>query len=192
MVLKIVHYNDPILHQKGEKIAKFDAGLVTLAADMVETMDAAAGVGLAAQQIGRALQLCVIDLRGCEIDFDWELDGAHPPLELFMPLALVNPVVSVAPGTPNETADEGCLSFKRIRGDVVRPEEITVKFHDERGVPHVLACNGLMARAVQHEVDHLNGVLFIERMTKKARAKVDDAIKELAKQTKAEAKAKSP
>lgn len=192
MALKIVHYNDPILHQKGEKIANFDAALVKLAAEMVDTMDAAAGVGLAAQQIGRALQLCVIDLRGCDIDFDWELDGAHPPLELFMPLALANPKVSVAPGTPNETADEGCLSFPRIRGDVVRPEEIVVKFQDERGVPHVLACNGLMARAVQHEVDHLNGILFIDRMTKKARAKVDDAVKELAKQTKADAKAKSP
>jgi len=192
MKLKIVHYNDPILHQKGEKIANFDAALARLAAEMAEMMDAAAGVGLAAQQIGRALQLCVIDLRGCDIDFDWELDGAHPPLELFMPLALVNPKVTVAPGTPNETADEGCLSFPRIRGDVVRPEEITVKFQDERGVPHVLACNGLMARCVQHEVDHLNGVLFIDRMTKKARTKVDEAVKELAKKTKADAKAKSP
>jgi peptide deformylase len=188
MPLRIVHYNEPVLHRKGVKIERFDPELARLADAMVETMHEAAGIGLAAQQIGRALQLCVVDLREAEVDFTWELDGARPPLELFMPLALANPEVAVARGTPKSTYDEGCLSFPKIRGDVERPEKITVKFQDQHGVPHTLTCDGLLARCIQHEVDHLNGVLFIERMTKKARAAVEDAVKALAKETKAAAK----
>jgi peptide deformylase len=103
-------------------------------------------------------------------------------------MVLANPVVTVTPRTPDLPYEEGCLSFPDIRGDVVRPDEITVKFQDERGVPHVLECDGLLARCVQHEVDHLNGVLFIERMDKKSRSAVDDAIKALAKETRDAAK----
>lgn len=187
MSLKIVHYNDPVLRRKGVKIDRFDPGLARLAQDMVDTMHEAAGIGLAAQQIGQAIQLCVVDLREADVDFTWELDGAHPPLELFMPMALANPAVTVARGTTKTIYEEGCLSFPKIRGDVERPEKIAVKFHDEHGVPHTLTCDGLLARCIQHEVDHLNGVLFIDRMTKKARATVDDAVKALAKETKAAA-----
>lgn len=189
MSLRIVHYNEPVLHRKGVKIEKFDAALVQLAEEMIETMHEAGGIGLAAQQIGRALQLCVVDLREAEADFTWELDGAKPPLELFMPLVLANPDISVVRGTPETTYEEGCLSFPKIRGDIVRPDAITVKFKDQHGVPHTLACNGLFSRCIQHEVDHLNGVLFIERMQKKIRAGIDDAVKALAQETKAAAKA---
>jgi peptide deformylase len=80
--------------------------------------------------------------------------------------------------------EEGCLSFPKIRGDIPRPDAITVKFQDEHGVPHVLTCNGLFSRCIQHEVDHLNGVLFIERMEKKVRLSVEDEVKALAKETK--------
>jgi len=184
MPLGIVHYNHPILRRKGEKITVFDPALAKLAADMIETMHAAHGIGLAAQQIGRATQLCVIDLREVESEFDWELDGAHPPLDLFMPMVLVNPAVRVAHGTAEESYEEGCLSFPEIRGEVKRPDTVTVRFQDERGVAHLLTCNGLLARCVQHEADHLNGVLFIERMDKKTRAEIDEAVKALAKQTK--------
>lgn len=187
MALRIVHYNDPVLRRKGEKVITFDTALATLAADMVATMHRAEGIGLAAQQVGRSLQLCVVDLRESESKFTWELDGRKPPLELFMPLTLVNPQITVVAGTDETVYEEGCLSFPKIRGDVVRPDAITVKFHDERGVPHTLKCDGLFSRCIQHEVDHLNGVLFIERMDKKVRAGLDDAVKALAKETKAAA-----
>jgi peptide deformylase len=183
MSLQIVHYCDPILRRKGEKITMFDAFLRQLSADMIETMHEANGIGLAAQQIGRALQICVIDLRPVEVDFTWELDGAKPPLELIMPMTIVNPVLDVVHGTDEYLYEEGCLSFPKIRGDIARPDAITAKFQDEKGVPHVLRCDGLLARCIQHEADHLNGILFIDRMDKKTRAKVDPDVRALAKAT---------
>lgn len=188
MSLRIVHYNEPVLRAKGEKITAFDSALVKLADGMVATMHEAAGIGLAAQQIGRAIQLCVVDLRESDEKFSWELDGARPPLDLFMPMALVNPQISVVSGTTETSYEEGCLSFPKIRGDVSRPDAIVVKFQDERGVPHVLKCDGLFSRCIQHEVDHLNGVLFITRMDKVTRAGIDEAVKALARETKAAAK----
>lgn len=185
MALPIVHYNEPILRKKGLKVTAFDAALAQLVADMIVTMHEAEGIGLAAQQIGRAVMVCVIDLRGAHPDFTWTLDGAKPPLDLFMPMALVNPEVTVAPQTDDYVYEEGCLSFPGIRGDVIRPDEITVRFQDEKNVAHMMTCNGLLARCVQHEVDHLNGILFIERMEKKVREKIDGAVKLLAKETKA-------
>ena len=188
MLLQIVHYNDPILRKKGAKVETFDAALATLARDMIETMRAAPGIGLAAQQIGSAVQLCVVDVsRVDDKTMAWELDGGHPPMELFMPMTLANPVVTVHP-VEKEIIEEGCLSFPDIRGDVERRDEITVKFQDAQGVPHQLVCNGMMARCVQHEVDHLNGVLFIDRMKKKTLAPLEKALKELAAKTKADGK----
>lgn len=188
MPLRIVHYNDPVLRRKGERITTFDGALAKLAADMCEAMHAAGGIGLAAQQVGRALQLCVVDLRRAEIDFVWEFDGAKPPLELFMPMALVNPEIKIVRGTDEYVAEEGCLSFPNIRGDVPRPDGIMVKFQDEIGTPHELRCDGLLSRCIQHEVDHLNGVLFIDRMEKKTRAAIDAEVKALAKATRSAAR----
>lgn len=183
MSLRIVHYNDPILRKKGARVSTYDDALLRLSKDMVLTMHEAAGIGLAAQQIGLALQICVIDLRDVDIDFTWNLDGAKPPLDLIMPMTLTNPEITFVPKTETYLYEEGCLSFPKIRGDVPRPDAITVKFQDERGVPHVLSCDGLFARCIQHEADHLNGVLFIDRMDKKIRAGLDDAVKTLAKAT---------
>lgn len=188
MPLPIVHYNDPILRKKGELVKEFNASIHQLAQEMVATMHVAEGIGLAAQQIGQALQLCVVDLRRADPEFAWELDGSRPPLELFMPLTLCNPVLTKLPS--EETVyEEGCLSFPEIRGDVTRPDAISVSFHDAQGVPHVLKATGLLARCIQHEVDHLNGVLFIDRMDKKVRLKIERDIKDLAKRTKDAAKA---
>ena len=187
MVLPIVHFNSPILRKKGVKVSAFDAALAKLAADMVDTMHHAEGIGLAAQQIGQAIQLCVLDLRQTQSEFDWEYDGTRPPLELFMPLTVVNPVVTSVP-EPTTSYEEGCLSFPGIRGDVVRPDEITVKFQDVMGVPHTLHCNGLLARCVLHEYDHLQGILFIERMAKDVLAAIDPELKALKKETREAAK----
>lgn len=182
MVLPIVHFNSPVLRKKGVKVARFDAALARLAENMVETMHAAHGIGLAAQQIGEAIQLCVVDLRETDADFAWEYDGARPPLELFMPLTLVNPELTLVP-EPTTAYEEGCLSFPEIRGDVVRPDEVTVRFQDVTGTPHTLRCNGLFARCVQHEFDHLQGVLFIDRMAKDVLAALEPELKALKKRT---------
>ena len=187
MVLPIVHFNSPILRKKGMKVAAFDAALARLAGDMTDTMHAAHGIGLAAQQVGHALQLCVVDLRDTEADFAWVYDGARPPLELFMPLTIVNPDIKIVP-EPTTSYEEGCLSFPEIRGDVVRPDEITVKFQDLAGVAHTLRCNGLFARCIQHEFDHLQGILFIDRMAKDVLAAIDPDLKALKKQTREAAK----
>jgi peptide deformylase len=189
MPLRIVQYNNPILRKKGEKITAFNAQLRTVAGDMIETMHEAGGIGLAAQQVGRAVQLCVVDLRESEAEYSGELDGRKTPLDLVMPLILVNPRVTPSPFAKEAIVEEGCLSFPGIRGDVSRPDVIAVAFNDERGGSHVLTCDGLLARCIQHEADHLNGVLFIDRMTKATRAGIDDAVKALAKQTRLEAKA---
>ena len=185
MPLRIVHYNQPVLRKKGAKVTVFDSELTKLADEMVNTMHEAHGIGLAAQQVGLALQLCVVDLTDTPREFTWELDGAKPPLELIMPMALVNPELKTLPS--DETLyEEGCLSFPEIRGDVARPDAVTVKFQDTAGIQHTLTCTGLFARCLQHEVDHLNGVLFIDRMEKDVRAPIDRAVKDLAKRTRAE------
>jgi peptide deformylase len=176
MPLKIVHYGDPVLRKKGRPVRTFDAALARLADDMIEAMHAAAGIGLAAQQVGLPMQLCVIDLRLTDTPFSWVLDGASPPLDLVMPMILVNPVIEAEP-KPTTTYEEGCLSFPGINGDVVRPDRITVRFQDVRGHAHEMKCTGLLSRCVQHEVDHLGGVLFIDRMTKRVVAELEDDLK---------------
>jgi peptide deformylase len=183
MPLPIVHYNDSILRKKGNKITEFDNALADFARQLVLTMHEAGGIGLASQQVGRAAQVCVVDLRESDAKYSWELDGGHPPPEIFMPLVIINPVVEFPPGAEKKVVEEGCLSFPEIRGDVERIERLTVRFQDERGIAHVLSCDGLLARCVLHEMDHLNGVLFIDRMDKKTRSGLDDAIRLLAKET---------
>jgi peptide deformylase len=183
MPLEIVHYNDPVLRKKGEKITVFDAALSAFAEEMIDVMHDAPGIGLAAQQVGRAIQLCVMDLRETEADFEWLLDGKKTPLDLFMPMVIANPKITVSKDTPTEESEEGCLSFPEIRGDVPRPRALFAKFQDQHGNPHTLECTGLFARCLLHEADHLNGVLFIDRMSKAVRAPIDESIKALAKRT---------
>jgi len=192
MSLEIVHYNDPVLRRKGEKITAFDPALAALAGSMIDTMHAAHGIGLAAQQVGRPLQLFVADLRSAEAEFDWRLDGAKPPLELFMPTVFANPRVSAGRGTPLVAFEEGCLSFPEIRGEVVRAERVSAVFRDQHGVEHALECTGLFARCLLHEIDHVNGILFIDRMSKEVRASVDGAVRALARRTRAARSAAPP
>jgi peptide deformylase len=191
MPLQIVHYSNPILRKKGAKIAVFDAALARFAEEMIDTMHLAEGIGLAAQQVGRAIQLCVVDVRAGEWDYAWELDGAKPPRDIFMPFVVVNPQITPVPGTQSVLFEEGCLSFPGIRGDVARPDAIIAVYQDQFGTSRTLRCTGMLARCIQHEVDHLNGTLFIDRMEKKARQAVEPAVRELAKQTREEAAAAS-
>src|SRR5690606_18356085 len=115
MILRVTQFGEPILRQPGEPVTAFDESLKTLAENMLETMYAEEGIGLAAQQVGKALQLFVLDLcvREKEIDFHYTLDGRTPPLDLIMPMVVINAVVETS-GEPYPY-EEGCLSFPGIR-----------------------------------------------------------------------------
>ncbi len=180
--LEIVHYGNPILRKKGKTVEQFDDDLKRLAKGMIEAMHVAEGIGLAAQQVDLALQLCVVDLREGDREFDYQLNGSRLPLDLIMPLVLINPVVT-ARLDPLTTYSEGCLSFPEIHGDIDRPDRIEVRYKDLDGHDNQLTCNGLFSRCVQHEVDHLNGILFIDRMRKSSLLEIEQDLKQLKKMT---------
>jgi peptide deformylase len=164
MILPIVKYGHPALRQKGARIEAITPELEQLIADMLETMYAAAGVGLAAQQVGRALQLTVSDVREVK-DRPSTLEVAGQSIEpaTYMPMVLINPAITPV-GNP-ETGPEGCLSFPEIYTDIARPEMVEVTAGNRQGQSFQFKAGGLLSRAIQHEVDHLNGILFIDRMT---------------------------
>jgi len=171
MKLPVVTYGHPVLRQKGARIDKITPEIEKLIADMFETMYDANGVGLAAQQVGRALQLTVIDVReAAERPSTLELNGQSADPASIMPLALINPQWTAA-GAP-VAGSEGCLSFPEIYGEILRPETIDVTALNQKGELLKFRCGGLLARAVQHEYDHLHGVLFIDRMEKSALKKI--------------------
>lgn len=185
MILRVTQYGEPILRKVGLPIAAFDASLAELADDMVDTMYEAEGIGLAAQQVGHALQVCVIDVRppeGAEERFQYSFDGKQPPLDLIMPIALVNPKVTITDAT-EDVYDEGCLSFPGVNGKVDRPVGVRCEFQDTEGNPHVLEADGLLGRCILHEVDHLNGMLFIDRMDKRDLKKNEAKIKKLKRES---------
>jgi peptide deformylase len=166
MVLEVVQYGDPILRRKGARIERITPELRRLIADMFETMYAAHGIGLAAQQVGHALQLTVIDIRGVEDrPSTLELNGEPADPCRLMPLVLINP--EIEPLGPGVAGPEGCLSFPEIYAEIVRPDRIEVRALDGEGRPLQFRCGGLLARAVQHEYDHLQGILFIDRMDRR-------------------------
>lgn len=178
MVLPIVTYGHPVLRQKGARIEQITPEITSLIADMLDTMRDAHGVGLAAQQIGRALQLTVIDVTGIEDrPSTLELDGQPAAPESIMPLVLINP--EVKPLAEPVAGPEGCLSFPEIYFDVTRAERVAVTALNEKGEAISFTCGGLLARAVQHETDHLNGVLFIDYLSKNAKAKLKGELDEL-------------
>jgi peptide deformylase len=183
MTLRITQYGESILHQDGKVVSSFGAELTELANQMLEAMDQAEGIGLAAQQIGEAIRFCVVDVpEHPEYPMTCILDGKPLSPSLLMPMALANPEVSPLP-SDEYYSEEGCLSFPEIRGEVARPERISVKYQDLEGNVHQLECDRLLARCIQHEVDHLNGVLFIDRMEKKTFAEIKTEVKELKQRT---------
>jgi peptide deformylase len=189
MILPVVKYGSPVLRQKGARIESVTPEIKKLIADMFETMRASHGVGLAAQQIGKALQLTVIDVSGVTDRPSWaQIDGQSVDVAELMPLVLINPVVKPV-GEPVKGA-EGCLSFPEIFGDITRPESVDVQALDATGKPIAFQCGGLLARAVQHETDHLNGILFIDRMEKQHKEELKPELDELQAKTKAELKKK--
>jgi len=183
MILPVVKYGDPVLRKKGAAIEKVTPEIKRLVDDMFETMYNAAGVGLAAQQVGQALQLTVIDVRAVkDRPSRMEIAGKVIDVAEHMPLVLINPKITPF-GDPTK-GPEGCLSFPEVYADITRPDSVEVEATNAEGKTVRFKAGGLLSRAVQHEVDHLNGILFIDRMTSETKAEIKDEIDALQAETK--------
>ena len=165
-IYPIVKYGDPILEKPGAPVKKFDAELEQLAEDMFASMYAAQGVGLAAPQIGKSLRLAVVDVTG----------GKNPEAKI----VLANPEIIHAEGEVRE--EEGCLSIPGFRGYVLRPQFVTIKAQNAKGEMFEIRGENLLARAFCHEIDHLNGILFLQHLSMLKRDLIKRKIKKLRKQ----------
>ena len=183
MRLAIRKYGDPILRAKGKRIDAVDDKIRALAENMLETMHAANGVGLAAQQVGHALQLTVLDVSQVEDRPSTMKLKGEPVADLStaMPLVLLNPIIRL--GDERESGSEGCLSFPEITADIDRSISVVVEAETLEGEPLQIEASGLLARALQHEVDHLNGILFIDRMNSATKVSHASRLKRLQKET---------
>ncbi|MGH9378281.1 MAG: peptide deformylase [Terriglobia bacterium] len=165
MIYPIVKYGQPVLDKVADPITEFDAGLEKLVADMFDTMYAAHGVGLAAPQIGISKSLCVIDTTSAE----------DPNTKI----VLANPVIVTAEG--KQTGEEGCLSLPNFRSPTSRPMKVTVRAQDVHGQEITLNGDDLLARAFCHEIDHLNGTLFIQHLSLLKRDSIRRKVKKMVK-----------
>jgi len=182
MKLSILQYGDPILRAKGKRVDKIDNRIRELAQNMIETMHAANGVGLAAQQVGESLQLTVLDVSQVEDrPSTMKLNGKDIDPKNAMPLVLINPEIELRSET--EVGTEGCLSFPEITGDIERAKFVVVRAENLKGETIEIETSGLLARAIQHELDHLNGILFIDRMSSAAKVSLSSRLKRLQKET---------
>ena len=148
--LQIHTLGNSALRQSAQRISKVDSSVRDLIKKMLHSMYSAKGIGLAAPQVGIHKQILVIDL---------DLENPTNP-----PLILINPEI-ISSSATLETYEEGCLSIPEVYMDVVRPSSIKVSFRDEMGRPKKMNADGLMGRCIQHEIDHLNGVLFVDRVS---------------------------
>ena len=158
---------DPVLRRVAEPVTAVDDRIKSLADDMLETMYAAPGIGLAAPQIGISERLVVLDVA--------TEDDAEPA-----PMVLINPEI-VARSEETSVYEEGCLSIPEYTEDVERPARVTVRYLDREGAERTVDADGLLATCLQHEIDHLNGVLFVDYLSRLKRERV---LKKFAKQAK--------
>jgi peptide deformylase len=165
-IYPIVKYGDPVLEKPGTPVKRFDVELEELAEDMFASMYAAQGVGLAAPQIGKSLRLAVVDVTG----------GKNPEAKI----VLANPEIVHAEGEVRE--EEGCLSIPGFRGYVMRPQFVTIKAQNAKGEEFEIRGENLLARAFCHEIDHLNGILFLQHLSMLKRDLIRRKIKKLRKQ----------
>jgi peptide deformylase len=178
MIREIVQYGHPVLRQRCRPVAQVDESILQLAEDMLDTMIDAHGVGLAAPQVGEDLRLAVVD-----VAFDPEsitflkVNGEDAELESIMPLIFINPEVVF--GQQKDIAMEGCLSIRGIRAEVRRPLTIKATLPQLDGSVLVVETDGLLARALQHEIDHLNGVLFVDRLSAVGKVSMKNRLKRL-------------
>ena len=166
MVLPIYVYGEPVLREPTTPVDADSPELQQFIDDMIETMHGASGIGLAAPQVGRTERLFVIDLSNLEEDLEEEFDGAeNVPDWLREPVVFINPEVVEDEDCDEVEFEEGCLSIPDIREQVWRPELIHVRFLDRNFQPKEIEAGGMLARVIQHEFDHLNGVLFIDHIS---------------------------
>jgi len=165
-IYPIVKYGDPILEKPTALVKKFDAELEALTEDMFASMYAAQGVGLAAPQIGKSMRLTVVDVTG----------GKNPEAKI----VLANPEIIHAEGEVRE--EEGCLSIPGFRGYVMRPQFVTIRAQNAKGESFEIRGENLLARAFCHEIDHLNGILFLQHLSMLKRDLIKRKIKKLRKQ----------
>jgi peptide deformylase len=179
MVREVRIFGDPVLREPSSRITAFDEGLRSLAEDLIETMRAEQGVGLAAQQVGITDAVCVVEVPE---DHDVDEGGNRENPELAMPAVLVNPSISRS-GEESWILDEGCLSFPGITAAIERPTGIDLVYQDLAGETIQTELHGFVARVVQHEVDHLNGVLFTDRMTHVKKVALSGRLKRMRRET---------
>lgn len=162
-IREIITLPDPRLREVAEPVREVTGGIRALADDMLETMYDAPGIGLAATQVGEMVRLFVADVSAREEDSE---NSDH-----LAPMVFVNPeIVWSSPESCEE--EEGCLSIPEVYGMVRRPGEITVRYLDREGVAQERHCTGILARCIQHEMDHLNGVLFIDHLSRLRRDRI--------------------
>lgn len=169
--LPIITLPDPLLRKVSEPVERIDAELLKLADDMLETMYDAPGIGLAAVQVGIPKRLVVLDVSD---------DDDKPN-----PMTLINPEVLKVEGNATRVHEEGCLSIPDFRIDIERPANIVVGYLDREGKPRELAADGLLATALQHEIDHLNGKLIIDFLSRLKRDMVVRKFRKLAREASA-------
>lgn len=178
MSLEIVTYPQPVLRTKGAVVREITEEIKQLAQEMLETMREANGVGLAAQQVGAALQMAIVDVTGVEEPASgMKINGKEVDPQQHMPLIFVNPELKL--GKETEIDEEGCLSFPKITGDISRAATLQAKLTLLDGSTLEFEASGLLARALQHEVDHLNGILFIDRMNSATKASLSGKLKRM-------------
>ncbi len=163
MILPIHVYGSPVLREPTREIESDSSELQQLIDDMFETLYGASGIGLAAPQIGRSERLFVVDLRPMARDLEDDL--GEVPDYAREPLVFINPVLTELDDAPVVDYEEGCLSIPDLREDVDRPDAVRVSYLDREFEPQELLAKGVFARVLQHEYDHLEGVLFIDRLS---------------------------
>ena len=178
MILEIVQYGHPVLRQRCRSVTEVDDKIIELIGNMLDTMVAANGVGLAAPQVGEDLRLAVVDVsHDPECVSFFKVNGEEADILDFMPLIFINP--ELAFGQAKEFGMEGCLSIRGIRAEVRRPEAVKATLPQLDGTVLVIETDGLLARALQHEIDHLNGVLFVDRLPAVAKVSMKNRLKRL-------------
>ncbi|GAA5482477.1 peptide deformylase [Haloferula sargassicola] len=178
MILEIVQYGHPVLRDRCVPVEKVDDKLRELVDSMLETMHDANGVGLAAPQIGVPIRLAVVDVsHDPECITYLRVNGNDAKLEDIMPLVFINPELEF--GSRKEKDTEGCLSIAEIRAEVSRPADVVARLPQLDGSELVIETDGLLSRAIQHETDHLNGVLFVDRVSPAAKVRLKGKLKRL-------------